>query len=91
MKRVDEYITENEVKQFCENCYELCSRHCIIWRKAEMRYNEEKRKRRIKMIWIISGRNLPTLEIEADSFDEALKEARQINKNYDTGQVKENR
>lgn len=43
------------------------------------------------MIWIISGSNLPTLEIEADSFDEALKEARQINKNYDTGQVKENR
>lgn len=43
------------------------------------------------MIWIISGSNLPTLEIEADSFDETLKEARQINKNYDTGQVKENR
>lgn len=44
MKRVDEYITENEVKQFCENCYELCSRHCIIWRKAEMRYDEDAKK-----------------------------------------------
>ena len=44
MKRVDEYITEKEVKQFCENCYELCSRHCIIWRKAEMRYNEDAKK-----------------------------------------------
>ena len=34
------------------------------------------------MIWIISGSNLPTLEIEADSFDEALKEARQINTSH---------
>ena len=41
------------------------------------------------MIWIISGYNLPTLEIVADSFDDALKEARKINENYNTGQVKE--
>lgn len=48
MKRVDEYITENEVKQFCENCYELCSRHCVVWRKAEMRYDEDARKENCK-------------------------------------------
>lgn len=41
MKRVDEYITEKDVKDFCSNCNELCSRHCIIWRKAEIKYNEE--------------------------------------------------
>lgn len=40
------------------------------------------------MIWIISGKGLPTLEINANSFDEALHEARKINKNYTTGQVK---
>jgi hypothetical protein len=43
MKRVDEYITEKEVKDFCSNCNELCSRHCVIWRKAEIRYNEEEK------------------------------------------------
>lgn len=48
MKRVDEYITEKEVKQFCENCYEICSRHCIIWRKAEMRYDEDAKKENCK-------------------------------------------
>ena len=46
MKRVDEYITEREVKDFCSNCNEFCSRHCNIWRKAELRYNEDNRKAR---------------------------------------------
>lgn len=41
MKRVDEYITEKEVKDFCSNCNELCSRHCVIWRNAENRYIRE--------------------------------------------------
>ena len=41
------------------------------------------------MIWIISGIDLPTLEIIADSFDEALAIARKNNKDYDCGQVKE--
>ena len=44
MKRVDEYITEEEVKNYCFDCNEMCTRHCVIWRKAELRYNEETRK-----------------------------------------------
>ena len=40
------------------------------------------------MIWIIKGKDLPTLEIIADSFDEALEIARKENKNYVSGQVK---
>lgn len=39
-------------------------------------------------IWYIWGSNLERLEIKANSFDEALKEARQINPNYNTGQLK---
>ena len=41
------------------------------------------------MIWIIKGKDLPTLEIDADSFDEALEIARKDNQNYISGQVKE--
>ena len=41
-----------------------------------------------KMIWIIKGKRLPTLEIIANSFDEALKIARKYNQNYVSGQVK---
>ena len=41
------------------------------------------------MIWIIKGKDLPTLEIIANSFDEALEIARKDNKNYVSGQVKE--
>ena len=37
------------------------------------------------MIWIIKGKDLPTLEIIADSFDEALAIA---GKDYVSGQVK---
>lgn len=44
MKRVDEYITEREEKDFCSNCNEFCSRHCAIWRKAEVRYNEDEQE-----------------------------------------------
>ena len=42
-------------------------------------------------IWKIWGSNLPILEIVADSFDNALKEARKVNKEYNTGQLKEKR
>ena len=38
--------------------------------------------------WLISGNNLATLEIEADSFDDALEQARKVDINYNTGQVK---
>lgn len=39
--------------------------------------------------WKIWGTNLPVLEIKAYSFDDAIREARKIDKNYDTGQIKE--
>ena len=40
-------------------------------------------------IWYIWGSNLERLEIKAISFDEALKEARKINPNYNTGQLRQ--
>lgn len=40
------------------------------------------------MVWLISGIDLPTIEIKADSFDEAIKQARELNPRYDAGQVK---
>ena len=39
--------------------------------------------------WVIWGIGLERLEIKANSFDEALAEARKINKNYNAGQLKE--
>lgn len=46
------------------------------------------RDRPIK-IWIISKTCIDPLEIEASSFDEAIRKARKINKEYNTGQLKE--
>lgn len=40
-------------------------------------------------VWIISGLNLKSLLIEAESFDEALKKARKVNKNYCSGKLLE--
>ena len=40
-------------------------------------------------IWIISKTGIEPLEIEASSFDEAIRKAREINKEYNTGQLKE--
>ena len=40
-------------------------------------------------IWIISKTCIEPLEIEASSFDEAIQKAREINKEYNTGQLKE--
>ena len=40
-----------------------------------------------KIIWKVTGRNLETLHIEADSFDSAIEKARNVNKNYCSGQV----
>lgn len=40
-------------------------------------------------IWIISKSISDPLEIEASSFDEAIRKARKINKEYNTGQLKE--
>lgn len=40
-------------------------------------------------VWKIWGNDLPYLYIEADTFDEALKKAREINKKYNTGQLQD--
>lgn len=39
--------------------------------------------------WKVWGINLPILEIKAENFNEAIREARKINKNYNSGQVKD--
>ena len=41
--------------------------------------------------WVIDGRLLPEFEIEAESFDEAIYEARKINKNYNGGHIKDDK
>ena len=40
-----------------------------------------------KIIWKVTGRNLKPLYFEADSFDSAIAKARNVNKNYCSGQV----
>ena len=40
-------------------------------------------------LWYIWGLFLPVLLIEANTFDEALEEARRINPNYNTGQLRD--
>lgn len=39
--------------------------------------------------WLISGIDVPTIKVNAPSFDGALQIARRINPRYDTGQVTE--
>ena len=43
-----------------------------------------------KIIWKVTGRKLETLYIETDSFDSAIEKARNVNKNYCSGQVVRN-
>lgn len=38
-------------------------------------------------LWRISGRDLPTIEIRAFNFDDALEKARQLNPNYTGGSI----
>lgn len=38
-------------------------------------------------VWAISGGGLPTIYIKADSFDDAIKQARQIDSRYCGGYV----
>ena len=38
--------------------------------------------------WYVWGINLPKIEIKANSYDNAIAQARKINKNYNTGQLK---
>ena len=43
-----------------------------------------------KIIWKVTGKNLATLYIEANSFDSAIAKARNVNKNYCSGKVVRN-
>ena len=43
---------------------------------------------KIWFIWGIGLENLEKIEIQAKSFDDAIKIARKINKNYNIGQLK---
>lgn len=42
-----EYTTASERKDFCNNCCEICSRHCAIYRKAEERRDADDRQREV--------------------------------------------
>ena len=50
-------------------------------------YSRKEVKQKMKT-WYVWGINLPKLEIKASSFDNAIAQARKINKNYNTGQLK---
>ena len=53
------------------------------------RGHDYSRKEVINMkTWYVWGINLPKIEIKANSFDNAIAQARKINKNYNTGQLK---
>lgn len=45
---VDDFITEQERKEYCATCGELCGRVCVIWRKASMRYDKAEREEQEK-------------------------------------------
>lgn len=47
--RVSDYITESEKRDFCDHCCEICSSHCIILRKASIRYDESGQTKEAKM------------------------------------------
>lgn len=38
-------------------------------------------------VWQVWGINLPKIEIIADCFDNAIKEARKVNSNYSVAQI----
>ena len=40
--------------------------------------------------WYVWGINLPKIEIKANSFDNAIAQARKVNKNYNIGQLNYN-
>jgi hypothetical protein len=46
--KVTDYITEQERKEYCATCGELCGRVCVIWRKASMRYDKAEREEQEK-------------------------------------------
>lgn len=50
---------------------------------------EDEEGMRIRKRWKITGNDLPPFYLYADSFDEALRLARIINPDYNTGQIVE--
>lgn len=38
---ISNYIPEKDKKEFCDRCFEICSRHCVIYRKALFKCEEE--------------------------------------------------
>ena len=43
---IADFIQEKDRTEFCENCYDCaCTRHCVIWRKAEMAYDHAEKER----------------------------------------------
>lgn len=42
--KVYEFITNNENREFCKHCSEICSSHCAIYRKASQRYDAAERR-----------------------------------------------
>ena len=70
----------------------MCIIYIVIYVYSDIinnvkRTRQEKRYKDMKT-WYVWGINLPKLEIKADSFDNAIAQARKINKNYNTGQLK---
>ena len=41
---IADFIQEKDRTEFCDRCYDCaCTRHCVIWRKAEMAYDQEEK------------------------------------------------
>ena len=58
--------------------------------EIQVLYDKQKESDARKMkTWYIWGLYLPVLLIEANTFDEALEEARRINPNYNIGKLRE--
>ena len=38
-----EQYKSNTDKEICSHCCEICSKHCIIWRKAEWKKEEQEK------------------------------------------------
>lgn len=47
---IADFIQGRDKEEFCSNCYDCaCTRHCVIWRKAEMAYdNHEKEQKEVR-------------------------------------------
>ena len=70
----------------------MCNTYIVKYAYSDIinnvkRTKQEKRYKDMKT-WYVWGINLPKIEIKADSFDNAIAQARKINKNYNTGQLK---